>query len=93
MMRFVHLPMGYETLVGDMGSSLSGGQIQRIVLARALYRRPRMLLLDEATSHLDEHNERAINRSICALTIPTGYRGASTIDDRDGRSHHSDLDT
>lgn len=67
--EIMRMPMAYETLVGDMGSSLSGGQMQRIVLARALYRGPRILLLDEATSHLDEENERAINEAIRALPI------------------------
>ncbi len=67
--EILRLAMGYRTLVGDMGSSLSGGQVQRIVLARALYRAPRLLLLDEATSHLDEDNERAINDAVRRLPI------------------------
>jgi len=67
--EITRMPMGYQTLVGDMASSLSGGRAQRIVMARALYRGPRILLLDEATSHLDEENERAINEAIRGLTI------------------------
>ncbi|WP_067704335.1 peptidase domain-containing ABC transporter [Erwinia sp. ErVv1] len=63
------MPMGYNSLVGDMGSSLSGGQIQRILLARALYRRPKLLILDEATSHLDVTRESAINNEISNMKI------------------------
>ena len=63
------MPMGYETLVGDMGSALSGGQKQRVLLARAMYREPRYLLLDEATSHLDIFNEERVNSAIRELKI------------------------
>ena len=58
------MPMGYNSMVGDMGSSLSGGQVQRVLLARALYRNPSILILDEATSHLDIARESAINNAI-----------------------------
>jgi ATP-binding cassette, subfamily B, bacterial CvaB/MchF/RaxB len=67
--EIMRMPMGYQTLVGDMGSSLAGGQIQRLVLARALYRTPRILLLDEATSHLDDDNEQTINDAVRSLPI------------------------
>ncbi|MFV8817859.1 peptidase domain-containing ABC transporter [Haliea sp. E17] len=63
------MPMQYNTLVGDMGGALSGGQKQRIILARALYRSPRILFMDEATSHLDMENERTLNDRIRNLAI------------------------
>jgi ATP-binding cassette subfamily B protein RaxB len=63
------MPMGYRSMIGDMGSSLSGGQTQRILLARALYRRPAILVLDEATSHLDPARERQINETVAALRM------------------------
>ena len=61
------LPMGFETLVGDMGSALSGGQVQRLLLARALYRKPRFLFLDEGTAHLDPGNKARIHEVIAHL--------------------------
>jgi len=63
------MPMAYNTLVGDMGTVLSGGQKQRVLLARALYKRPKILFLDEATSHLDIAKEHEVNAAIRALDI------------------------
>jgi ATP-binding cassette subfamily B protein RaxB len=63
------MPMGYHTLIGDMGAALSGGQRQRLLLARALYKQPRILFLDEATSALDVQRERQVNEAIRGLNL------------------------
>lgn len=61
--------MRYETLVDDMGSSLSGGQKARVLTARALYRNPRVLWIDEGSAHLDLATEKTLNDSIRSLGI------------------------
>lgn len=53
----MRLPMGYESLVGEMGAAMSAGQVQRVLIARALYREPKVLFLDEGTAHLDRNTE------------------------------------
>lgn len=79
--EIVRMPMGFNTLVGDIGAGLSGGQKQRILLARALYKSPKLLVLDEATSNLDLRNEQAVNRAIqkIALTRVIVAHRAETI--------------
>jgi ATP-binding cassette subfamily B protein len=68
------LPDGYDTMVGSRGHRFSGGEKQRIAIARTLLRDPRVLVLDEATSALDSETERAVQKAFDALA-----QGRTTI--------------
>jgi ATP-binding cassette, subfamily C, bacterial len=81
------LPLGLDTVVGDRGVLLAGGERQRLALARALLRRPALLILDEATSSLDSENERHIQQALGHLhgsvTILVIAHRLATIRDAD----------
>src|SRR5690606_2577834 len=70
----MELPDGYDTVVGERGYKLSGGEKQRLALARVILKNPRILILDEATSALDTHSERLIQAALQPL-----MRGRTTI--------------
>lgn len=67
--EIMQLSMSYESLVGEMGTSLSQGQQQRVLLARALYQRKPILVLDEGTAHLDEGNESKVLANLKELGV------------------------
>jgi ATP-binding cassette subfamily B protein len=81
------LPDGYDTVVGSRGHRFSGGEKQRLAIARTLLRDPRILVLDEATSALDNETERAVQAALDDLavgrtTITIAHR-LSTVRDAD----------
>ncbi|MEO6789616.1 MAG: ABC transporter ATP-binding protein [Ornithinibacter sp.] len=82
------LPSGLDTVVGDRGHRLSGGEKQRLAIARLLLKGPGLLVLDEATAHLDSESEQALQR---ALDIALADRTALVIAHRLSTVRHADL--
>ena len=78
-------PDGYQTMVGERGLKLSGGEKQRVAIARTILKQPRILLLDEATSALDTHTEREIQSAIKQVsadrtTLVIAHRLSTVVD-------------
>jgi ATP-binding cassette subfamily B protein len=79
------LPQGYDTMVGERGLKLSGGEKQRVAIARTILKNPPILIFDEATSALDTHTEREIQASLRAVahdrtTLVIAHRLSTVID-------------